>query len=160
MLTRSSWWQQQLIPRRLREDLVVMALLHRLLEIRQSQPAKGAGTESAKDKRNERSSLVMRRVKPLRGDCALPRVLGCGGSTRGSARTGEWSPAGGKGSYLPWSIQPGTYIAPSPAFCPVFLALTDQWSNWWRICLLSPWWCPQGTLPLFLLLISYRDFVL
>lgn len=49
-----------------------MALLHRLLEIRQRQPAKeAAGTESAKDKRNERSSLVIRRVKPLRGICAL-----------------------------------------------------------------------------------------
>lgn len=114
MLTRSSWWQQQLIPRRLREDLVVMALLHRLLEIRQRQ---GGGTESAKDKRNERSSLVIRRAKPLRGICALHPVLGFSDQARGCVRTGEWSPAGGKGIYLSCSVEPGSYMAPSSAFC-------------------------------------------
>lgn len=48
--------------------------------------------------------------------------LGCGGSTRGCDTTGEWSPAGGKGIYLPCSVQPGSY-SPLTSILPGFLGI-------------------------------------
>lgn len=142
MLTRSSWWQQQLIPRRLREDLVVMALLHRLLEIRQRQ---GGGTESAKDKRNERSSLVIRRAKPLRGICVLHSCAWLSWQSKGLCQDRRMEPCRWEGYLFIVFCRARQLHGPIISILPLCLTLSPhQWINWWRICLLTPRWCLQG----------------
>lgn len=143
MLTRSSWWQQQLVPRRLRENLVVMALLHRLLETRQSQPARRQEQQSQqKTKGMKGAAWSLGEQNQSEVFVLFSCVLG---STRGCVTTGEWNLSGGKRIYLPRSVHPGSYMAPSPAFCPVCLALSPhQWINWWGICVPTPWWLQQG----------------
>lgn len=145
-LTRSSWWQQQLVPRRPREDLVVMALLHSLLEIRQRQPARRQEQQSQqKTKGMKGAAQSLGEQNHLEVFVPFTRALGCHGSTRGCVTRGERSLLGGKGIYLPCSVQPGSCMAPSPAFYPACTASSPhQWISWWEICLPAPWWWCQG----------------
>lgn len=135
-----------------------MALLHRLLEIRQRQ---GRGTESAK--RDERSSLVIRRAKTLRGICALHPRAWLSWQHRRLCQDRRMEPCRWEGHLFTMFSTARQLHGPITSILPSLPGtLTSAVDQLVKDFNPDPVVVPAGTSPvtLFLLLISHRNFVL